>query len=122
MAESVYHQRKGRQPVTVGCRPFSRDTESDEQPYSREVTAGPEWQVVDCGWVVRAGMIVVTNLEPSPRKSPPTGTQLELGVGTEPTPFAVVSPGESIRLTPARPISMRTSGGSVRCLVNALPG
>lgn len=58
----AFHQQPNAPPA-VADPAWGRFVESDEQPWVRQLTVGPEWQALDCGWVERAGLMVLQNTE-----------------------------------------------------------
>jgi hypothetical protein len=65
VVDMTYFQPVDGSPTTAfeeGVR-FTREIESDEQPYTRRKVATEEWQALDHGWVEKCGMMLVRNNE-----------------------------------------------------------
>lgn len=61
--EQVYLETHGGKPEEI-LSSFSRELESYEQPYTRNLTATEEWQSLDFGWLKdNVGMLVIVNNE-----------------------------------------------------------
>lgn len=123
VVESIYHQTTGEQPSAVLTR-FSRDLESDEQPYvRRRRKATPEWQPVDYGWVESPAMVVIQNDERRLLRARATNPTDEERLAAEAkvielrfadsshSPVWLILPGETMRGSPSPGASLR-----VRCL------
>lgn len=134
--ETLVYHRPGENPTTVSNR-FASHGESIEQEYKRQVKVGPDWSLLDTGWLKEnVSMLVVVNdiLRPSRRLSPKEeeffqSKAIELAVFVEKgepkktrtmfsepseiivSPFALLLPGESMRF---RPVDVDTI--MVRCL------
>jgi hypothetical protein len=124
VVETVYLQRPGGQPVSVESR-FSRRLLSDEQPYLRQFKVGPEWTLLDRGWLTECSCLVLSNEEGRFHQVQPTPEErdaalrkvVEVGVCFNDDMrdliyrFAVVRPLESGRFEPADLAAIR-----IRCL------
>jgi hypothetical protein len=71
VVEQVYHQLSGSQPRAIESR-FSRELESDEQPYERHLKVGEESVPLDCGWIKEASQLVIINEEGKGLQANPT--------------------------------------------------
>lgn len=136
VVETVYHQPAGDRPVSVDSR-FSRDLQSVEQPYQRQLVATEEWQPLDHGWIEDAGMIVIQNLEGKFAANPTdeeraeaTAKILEVSyfAGENPVVDAfgrgwLVLPGESMRACPSdvRCLAVCSRSGPLRFSIFILP-
>lgn len=98
VVESVYHQRFTKQPTGVESR-FSRNLDTREQPYTRQLTATKDWQPLDCGWLKSVGMLVISN----------DGSENDLlvGYGRGHDVNWIIPPGESMRGYPFDASSLR---------------
>lgn len=138
VAESVYHQEGVSQPTVIADHfSFTRTLASDEQPYTRRVKVGSEWQALDTGWLDGAcGMLVLVNNEGLNRQTIPTAEErqetaarvIELGFCrdrdfAEPVAFGLVRPGESSRLEPTEPkaLYLRCRSGTASVSIGLLP-
>lgn len=138
VVESLYHQSFGEEPVRVDSR-FSRELESDEQPYSRRLKATEGWQPLDCGWVKDPGMVCVTNEEGKHFQVNPTKEEKEAlarkvleilispgqlnreSMGWESLGW-LIPPGESFRgCPPSHKIWIRSQSGVTRFSVFTIP-
>jgi len=132
VVEQVYYQVRGEEPAAAESR-YARHVSGDEQCYERHVRAGPEWRPLDLGWLAGRplSLLVLRNDEgrhldanPTPeRRRELDGRVVELaqdGGGA----FALVRPGESLRLEPADParLRLRCRAGAARCVLGAYPG
>jgi hypothetical protein len=65
VVENLYHQpTEGFPAMAFGdASRFSRELQSDEQPYERHRVAKETWEPLDCGWIERCGMLMVRNDE-----------------------------------------------------------
>lgn len=135
LVEQLVHVGRRGEPTPVSDR-FSRGLTSDETPYRREFTAGPDWAPLDCGWLAAGvSQLRLKNEEGSDRLTVPTDGEkaaearrvVELGTGGEDFPwvedFARVRPGESLRLEPTRlaKLRVRCVGGTARCSLFLTP-
>lgn len=136
VVETVYHQPTGEQPTAVESR-FSRDLQTVEQPYQRQLTATEEWKPLDCGWIKDAGMLVIQNLEGKFQANPTDEERaeaaarvLEVSYREDQDPNMDVSrhgwliyPGESFRGCPSNLdlLAVRSQYGSLRLSVFIIP-
>lgn len=127
----IYHQQSGESPTAVDGR-WSRGMEGDEQPYSRKVVLGEDWQPIDCGWCKDgAGYVVIENLEGKNLQAQPTPEErraiservVEIGFGENPAACLFVLPGESHPLSPtdASEIVLRCRKGKAKATVTVYP-
>lgn len=134
VVEQLIHRTPSGQQAWEGR--YGRNLTTDEQPYHRQFTVGPEWQVLECGWVQTAGMLYLTNEEGKDRRTYPNETEkkdlaekvVEVGAadgeGFYPVRFARVRPnGESARFEPIDLASFRVRcpAGPARCTLTLLP-
>lgn len=65
VVDSVYYQPTDGSPTTAmgDASRFSRELQSDEQPYERHKLAKDGWEPLDHGWIDRCGMLVLRNDE-----------------------------------------------------------
>lgn len=66
---TTYYQAPGQEPTSVECN-YGDWLQTDEQPYSRRITVGPDWVPVDLGWIRDPGYVVITNEAPTFRTLP----------------------------------------------------
>lgn len=106
VVQTVYYQPQGRKAVSTSTR-HSRLLGGSEDPYSRHLSLGKNWEKVDLGWVKTPGICVLTNRT--------KGEILEIGVCTGgmekiesgafiqgwTLPLFLVHPDDSFRYTPA---------------------
>lgn len=148
--ETVYHQQIGKQPTSISHR-SSRWLLSDEQPWRREFTVGPEWIPLDLGWIGdRVGLLHLANLGGSRLPTNPTIENLtetlrltvdvailiDINDRDEPrdqhspplvpvvlVPTWQVPPGDALRGLPRNPQNLRVCcvGGLVKCVLNLFP-
>lgn len=75
VVETLYHQGVlGETPTTVTCQ-FSRELESDEQPYQRRCKVGEDPQPLDIGWIEEVGEIHIQNEEGRSLQVQPTNEE-----------------------------------------------
>jgi hypothetical protein len=130
VVETVYHHHPSLTPLTTDNR-FTRHISTDEQPYSRFVVVGEEWQPIDYGWLKDKpiGMMVIENCPPQLMTHPTLEEKrvldaavIEVGL----PPFAQVLPGESCRFHPHESVlnnlRIRCRQGNTRCRVTLIPG
>jgi hypothetical protein len=137
VVETVYHQPAGEPPVSVDFR-FSRDLDSVEQSYRRQLTATEDWKSLDHGWIEQAGMLVIQNLEGKFRANPTDEERaeaaakvLEVAHRVDEDPAAgvwdcavwLVLPGESFRGCPSdiKRLVVRSRSAPLRFSVFILP-
>jgi len=139
----------GSQPTVAGG-PCSRWLATTEQCYVRKATVGESWQPLPDGWLKEAGMLLITN-EKVRWAAQPTAEEraaaeakvLEVGMAvvgpstSSPAlnqaienlkpgyiqPFALVRPGESVRLEPVdlATLRLRCRMGESRITVSVFP-
>ncbi len=113
IVETVSYQPPNRQASQVSSG-FSRDLETYEQPYEREMVATEEWQplINEQCWVKECSLVHVTNEEgrylqvnPSEEEQEATAAKvLEISFGTANLlGHWEVRPGEAFRGTPSHP-------------------
>ncbi len=69
VVETLYHQEVGQKPTSTECR-FSRNLNTDEQPYKRKLVIGEQWQRLDLGWAQPCGMVHLENAKRQPGTIP----------------------------------------------------
>lgn len=116
VVETIHHQRANKSPVTLTTS-YDIPLDTGEQAYSRELTVGPEWQVLDTGWLKLWSLVVVKNHLPriartTPGAPPPIPQSrvsdprtIQLGLrgkkGEFPTEvLLLIPPGQDTRLYP----------------------
>lgn len=130
VVEQVYHQVSGDQPHLVESK-FSRELESDEQPYERHLKVGEEPELLDCGWVKKASQLLIINEEGRFLQTQPTEAEreelqlkvLEVYFGKLSIDSWIVPPGESMRACPSSLVGvyLRSRSGILRLTLHALP-
>ncbi len=132
VVDAVYFSPHDGQPIEYRT-PFGRELLTDERPYSRPLTVGPEWVEVDLGWLKDVGvsMVVVQNDEGRYRQTVPSPEErasesdrvVEVAAETGVPPFALVRPTESCRFEPARAtgLALRCRSGSAKVTVVLVP-
>ena len=65
IVETIYHQPADGFPSTLlgDAVRFNHELQSDEQPYERHKFAREQWEPLDCGWIERAGLLLIRNDE-----------------------------------------------------------
>lgn len=150
VVETVYFHNRGIDPAVITSK-FGRPLETDEQAFVRRATMTEDWVPLDVGWVKKAAMIVIQNLEgrnlqvnPTPEEKLETASrvvELSFGCGVEkdegprdmfsapkskptPIPHILLLPGESLRLQPFTllGIMIRSRSGSAKVVINVIPG
>ena len=111
VVETLYHQGVlGEIPTTVTSQ-FSRELESDEQPYQRRCKVGEDPQPLDMGWIEGVGEIHIQNeegrflqIQPTPEEQANIAKKkLRLGLDVGIRSRVIrglfeIAPGEAIRL------------------------
>lgn len=139
VVEQVYFQGAGGQPTSTESR-FSRQLQTDEQPWHCQMTLTEKWVPLDCGWVVEAGMLVVKNeagrgLQVYPDEEEKraivvsivevtaAAQVIEADMGLDYHAQWLVLPGESLRAQPAdlRSIRLRCAAGTCRVSITIVP-
>lgn len=113
IVSSVYHQIPGDKTSGPPQSKYYRWLESDEQPYSRTVKVGIEWEPIDTGWLKdkEHSLLVITNsLKRLPSRKPTPEEEAEfyshvLEIGwieqdNSVTPIGYIPVGEDIRISP----------------------
>lgn len=59
--KTIHYQSNQGEPVTVEGR-YSNRIQNEEEPYSRRIKVGSEWQKLDVGWVETPGIICLKNI------------------------------------------------------------
>ncbi len=133
----VYHQRVGRNPKVIECK-FTRDLESRQQVYERELEATEEWQPLDHGWLKDSvRMLVITNQEGQNLQVHPTDEEREatakrvlcLAYGSNNGPHPcldccwLVPPGESFQGFPSQisQLCIRSQSGITEYTLYLIP-
>lgn len=127
--ETIYFQSPDSQPIGTEDRTLIT-LDTDEQPYIRNLTIGPEWKRLDAGWLETASLIHLRNNEGTYLDKHPTeeeraemnGRIVEIA-GDQTPPFALVRPGRSIRMEPYCLDStfLRCCSGSAKCTLTIFP-
>lgn len=134
----VYHQRPGREPTKVEGRSL-RELVSSEQPYTRELTFGGEWRVLEYGWVEDPGTVTIAPerspfaANPSPEeRAAETSKVLELGIALPPSAPAEPPAFLTATYTPLGDVlvwnlargtvyAVRCLNGTARCVLTVFP-
>jgi len=133
VVDNLYYQVPGDEPEHFQAT-FSRTLESDEQPYTRKISVGPEWRLLDFGWIDEPGLFILDNrglprMQFIQEKQPDPES---LAVLVRPRGVSGhfswrVPVGESARFSPnwaagaEHPVEVACPGGEVRCILHALP-
>jgi len=130
VVERVHHQIPGSEPGSVEST-FSRELESDEQPYLRFAKAAEDWQPLDLGWVEQVGMLCISNDEGRNLSVVPTDDEkaetakkiLEITYNVNGEECWIVLPKESMRANPSHPknLFIRSQHGTVRITIYVIP-
>ncbi len=129
VVETVYHQVMGDQPDCLESR-FTREVESQEQPYRRNCKVGEEWQALDTGWLDEVSMLVIRNEEGTNLQVHPTEEQkadlakkVLLLSSTDSSTNWLILPGESFRGVPStvKNLEVRSQSGTIRFILYATP-
>lgn len=134
VVETVYHQAPGQQPTSVECR-HTKSLDSDEQPYTRRVKVGQEWQALDCGWLEEASLLVLSNAKEQFAVNPTDEQRqeaearvVEVGIAAEDddtriTPLFLIAPGDTFRGQPlgVKAIKLRCRKGEATVTINLFP-
>lgn len=137
--ENIYFRQPGENPKHYATS-FTRQVESDEEPYSRRFKVTKKHETLDFGWVrdVGVGMFLLENLGPPPlqfnpspeEKVEPKDLAIHLYlINSESWARWLIPVGESSRFNPGfdvngpydNPVRVYCKGGTVRCVVHALP-
>lgn len=146
VVDMVYHQPADLPPTTMlgDAMRFSRELESDEQPYERRLLATEDWKPLDCGWISKVGMLLLRNDEGffSVRPTPEQRAEVALRVieitfdyclnpsdsplcsSTDPYGRCIlVPPGESCRFFPedAKSLRVRCRSGRAQYTISLSP-
>ena len=132
VVENLYHRPSGDPVVELPASRFTRELETREQVYSRTTVVGENWEPLSLGWITRAGMLRICNLQgkpPTNRMFSPEEKaeeskkiiQLKYDGGHDGHSWLVL-PGESFRGMPsAYPLVIRCLYGTAKYTVDALP-
>lgn len=116
IVETVYHRQYGEEATSVESR-FTRELETQEQPYTRRLKVEEDWRSLDVGWIAQVGMLIIENTEGKFLHRNPTEAEkaetlkkiLEIKhEGSE--GCWLILPGESMRACPSDASSLR-----IRC-------
>jgi len=131
VVDNLYFQETGEQTSQFSCQ-FSRNVESEQQPYERRLKATEEWQPIDTGWLDEdVGALFIRNEAGKNLQTIPTEAEaleiskqvLQLSFGG--TEFAAwnVPPGESFRGSPAtiKDLMIRSLSGTPRYTLYLIP-
>jgi len=127
--DRVYHQRLGEEAQEFPCT-FSRELETTEQPYTRQLVATEEWKPLDHGWIERVGMLIVVNQEGRFLQTNPSKEQKDeaakkiLELQYEGSAWSwLIPPGESFRGMPGdiTNLLIRSRSGTIKFTVHVLP-
>lgn len=134
--DTIVHQLADENAIPVDSR-YTRWLTTDEQHCSRIKKIGESWEPLDTGWIEDCGMLMIKNKEGGRKLVNPsieeqekektkvvevattvfiTGKMVEI-------PFAMILPGESLRLQPVNLESyrIRCRSGECRISVDAFP-
>jgi hypothetical protein len=134
--ETVYFQPSGDGPISVE-NGWSAWLATDEQPYCRRMKVEESWVPLDMGWLEDCSLIHLHNPAPTFQVNPTDEEKREassrivqIGVmpalplqSEQPTPFAVLSPGTSMHLSPfdAKSLLVRCLHSEVRLSLTIIP-
>ncbi len=123
------------QPSTHHQDAYDKTIISGEFPYQRNLKITEKWAPVDLGGLESVSVLHISCAKPQLRVTPTEeektlNAQKLLEIAGPPDsngdfmPLLILSPGESMRVTPACPsrLYMRTRTGTVRIQLLALPG
>ena len=129
VVETVYHQQFNEPTFTIPSR-FSRWLETKEQPYQRRCVATEEWQPLECGWIDKPGMLIITNREGRFAQTLPTDEEkvevdkkiIQLSYN-QLKPEWLIPPGESMRGCPGfvKFLYIRCQSGTAQYELYLLP-
>lgn len=106
VVETVYHRTSNDadMPSSVSSR-YNRNLSTTEQPYVRITTATDKWQPIPNGWIEKAGLVVIKNLEPDDEcNTLEVACQDAITWASQsgvPVQRVLVMQGESVRLQPS---------------------
>ncbi len=128
VAESIYHQLPGKQPVALG-EPFSKRLSSAHRPYQYAIILTEEWKQVDGGWLIDCSLLHVANDEGKLMQRVPTIAEQEeinsriIQVSIESSKPWLVAPGETFRGCPSSlaDVKVRCGKGTARCTITVIP-
>lgn len=136
VVEQIYFQSHNNDPVPLERR-FVRQLKTDEQPYSRIIKVGKEWQQLDCGWIDKCSMLHIENIypqwsvNPTPEERKEVDERIvELAICREDAPSGSIVVGdwdipcgETFRGTPRflDRLYLRCPTGEARCKVTLFP-
>lgn len=131
VVSSVYFQSPEEQPIQTEYR-YTRPLASEEQPYARSLKVGPEWVLLDCGWVREAALVVLENLEGTRLQKVPTEEErvsidsrvVEISFSRQdPSPALTVRPGGGCQFEPTEltSIRVRCRDGVAKCSLLIIP-
>lgn len=147
VVETVYFAAPGEDPFAIGST-YSRIMQSGEYPYSRKVKVTEEWQKLDCGSILEAGLLILSNDENKGLQVNPTAKEkaeakkriIEVGYllikskenrdmfsekATQPAviPLWLILPGETMRGQPLQLdcLMLRCQSGVAKCTINIMP-
>jgi hypothetical protein len=145
--QSVRYQQPMDQPYDLKIQPFIRKVISEEQPYSRDLKIGEEWQAIDTGWITKVGLFVIFNkegrnlsIQPTPEEKTAIKNRIiEIGVLVnennsirdmhcdnkmiKPIIILKILAGETQQLTPVQmdQLVFRCKNGEAKCTITVLP-
>ena len=128
---AIYYETEGENPDGVQYV-FSRDLDTDEQVFHRNLKATEDWQRLDCGWLPNPGMLLIINNEGKFSVNPTAEEQEEASrkvleiCYSSPNPSGylwLVLPGESMRGHPsnAQELHIRCQSGDAKFTVHLFP-
>ena len=129
--ETIYHQPVSGFPTTAlgDSTRFSRELESDEQPYERHKIAKHDWELLDHGWIDKCGMFLLRNDEgffstnPTPEQREEVFKRvIEISFDNK-TPSILIPPKETCRFYPTdlSQIWLRCQEGTAKYSLYLIP-
>lgn len=109
VVDCIYHVPFGSETVSMDTR-YSRELQSEEQPYIRKSLVCETWKPLDCGWLteVGVGLLFISNEAGKDQQVIPTDEQrrelasrvVEVAYEKDSSKSWIILPGESMRATP----------------------
>jgi len=131
IVETLYHQPTGGFPTTAlgDTTRFSRELESDEQPYERRKLAKGNWELLDHGWIDQCGMLLLRNDEgyfstnPTPEQREEIFKRVIEISFSDKIPSILIPPKETCRFYPANlsQIQLRCQEGVAKYTLYLIP-
>lgn len=126
---AVYYETADAQPEGAHYA-FSRELETDDQVYKRNLTATKEWRPLDCGWLDDCSMLVIVNNEGKFTVNPTDEEQeeasekvLEVCYDYTTSYYWLIPVGESMQAYPsdASKLFIRCRSGDAKFTVHLFP-